>query len=345
MANVFYLTHQSSLKATAWLGNRNQLWGRKVIKIEFANQSDLGCWKRMQYMKKVIVLVFSVLFLSGCSCFKVGCKRKVNFVPPNSAEVFAPGVLSVEGRIECAIGFMPGYDECYICIRKQDWSKSQVYRSQYVDGKWNEPVVASFSDEQSIGAWPSPDGKRIYFISPKPKFPPANIWMCNRLEDDWTEPVKMGDPVSSSANEWSCCESGKDEIYTCSWRENGSGGCDIWRITNAGKENELAENIEILNGPDNDCNPVTDPTGKYMLFCSRRADGYGKWDLYISVRDVDGNWQTPQNLGGLVNTEEDEGSPIFSPDGKAIFFTRTKGEGDCDIYWVSLDAVLVGMIK
>lgn len=305
-------------------------------------------------MKKLLFVLFSFLILSGCSGLEGNKSKTAKCVcnngysgrlvtPPDTAEIFAPGVISVNGRIECAIGFMPDYEECYVCIREEDWSKSQVFRSQYIDSKWSEPSLASFSDDQSIGAWPSSDGKRIYFVSTRPKFPPSNIWMCKRQGDGWSDPVKMADPISSPDNEWSCCEGGKDTIYTCSWRKEGSGGCDIWCIKNAGKESQTAENIKVLNSGENDCNPVISPDGKYLMFCSKRPDSFGKWDIYISMRGPDGNWQEPHNLGSLVNTAEDEGGPVFSPDGQAIFFTRTNGDDDCDIYWISLKTVLTGL--
>jgi peptidoglycan-associated lipoprotein len=47
-------------------------------------------------------------------------------------------------------------------------------------------------------------------------------------------------------------------------------------------------------------------------------------DIYVSSKDEKGVWQKPEALEGGVNTEFDEGTPAFSPDGNTMYFTRAR---------------------
>jgi Tol biopolymer transport system component len=79
-----------------------------------------------------------------------------------------------------------------------------------------------------------------------------------------------------------------------------------------------------------------------MIFASDRPGGYGRTDLYISFAGDEGDWGEPRNLGPLLNSSGFDYSPMMSPDGKILFFTRHL-EGDANIYWVDASAIhLVG---
>lgn len=81
--------------------------------------------------------------------------------------------------------------------------------------------------------------------------------------------------------------------------------------------------------------------GTVLYFTSDREGGQGGMDIYKSVKDAAGNWSTPQNLGGSINTTYDEESPMvvndsllfFSSDGhdnmggKDIFYSKLTKEG------------------
>jgi antitoxin component YwqK of YwqJK toxin-antitoxin module len=50
-------------------------------------------------------------------------------------------------------------------------------------------------------------------------------------------------------------------------------------------------------------------------------NGFGKEDIFVSKKTANG-WSKPVNLGGLINTNANEGSPKFSSNGKYFFFSR-----------------------
>ena len=61
--------------------------------------------------------------------------------------------------------------------------------------------------------------------------------------------------------------------------------------------------------------------GSELYFHSPRAGGKGQYDIWVS-RNVNGEWQTPENVQA-VNTQETEGWPFISQDGNELWFTRT----------------------
>jgi outer membrane protein OmpA-like peptidoglycan-associated protein len=78
--------------------------------------------------------------------------------------------------------------------------------------------------------------------------------------------------------------------------------------------------------------------GQVLFFSSDRPGGCGDtaygYDIYFSVRDVNGNWQQAQNLGCVVNTAGNEKTPFIHPDGKTLYFSSNGYEtiGGYDIY-------------
>lgn len=73
----------------------------------------------------------------------------------------------------------------------------------------------------------------------------------------------------------------------------------------------------------NDANALTthpsmDSSGTSLFFASNREGGFGGFDLYVS-RNVDGRWQSPQNLGPSVNTAGNEIFPFIHPSGRLYF--------------------------
>jgi hypothetical protein len=58
-----------------------------------------------------------------------------------------------------------------------------------------------------------------------------------------------------------------------------------------------------------------------IYFNSGDPGGHGRGDIYVS-RLVEGRYATPENLGGVVNSEYDEEQPFIAPDESYIIFGR-----------------------
>jgi hypothetical protein len=85
-----------------------------------------------------------------------------------------------------------------------------------------------------------------------------------------------------------------------------------------------------------------------MVFYSIRpgAQRGTETDLYLTLRQPDGSWTKPRNMGPGVNTRYYEIGARISPDKKYMFFGRSNGWGynptnnTSDIYWVALKEYL-----
>jgi len=71
-----------------------------------------------------------------------------------------------------------------------------------------------------------------------------------------------------------------------------------------------------------------------LIISMNSPNSIGEEDLYISVRDEDGNWTFPENMGATINTKGFEISPYLSEDGKTLFFASDghSGYGGADIF-------------
>lgn len=108
----------------------------------------------------------------------------------------------------------------------------------------------------------------------------------------------------------------KIEIYTL---ENGH-----WRF----KEDFL------YNSPNYSlAHPSVNQSGDTLYFASDQPGGYGKTDIWYSVRQ-NGEWQAPVNAGPEINTRKYEISPFIAPSGMLYFASNAhKGEGRFDIFF------------
>lgn len=54
--------------------------------------------------------------------------------------------------------------------------------------------------------------------------------------------------------------------------------------------------------------------------------GMKKGDIWFSVKDEKGEWKRPEPVEGELNTELDEGTPSFTPDGQTMYLSRARRE-------------------
>jgi outer membrane protein OmpA-like peptidoglycan-associated protein len=98
------------------------------------------------------------------------------------------------------------------------------------------------------------------------------------------------------------------------------------------------KNLTNINTPENEYFPGTSADDQMLIYT--RLLGNRQEDFFYSLKDKDGIWGKPQNMGSPINTEENEGTITLSPDGQYVFFTgcnRQDGLGSCDIYFSALD--------
>ncbi|MCP9770322.1 hypothetical protein EGI22_20645 [Lacihabitans sp. LS3-19] len=72
----------------------------------------------------------------------------------------------------------------------------------------------------------------------------------------------------------------------------------------------------IMGGPS-----VSYDGNMIYFFANFGKNGFGREDIFFSERKKTG-WSRPENIGSNINTDNYEGFPSISPDGKKLYFTR-----------------------
>ncbi len=147
----------------------------------------------------------------------------------------------------------------------------------------------------------------------------------------WSEPVNLGAPINTSANEQNATlTNGGLVLYFASNRSGSLGVNDIWVSRREcldcpwEEPRNLGPNINSALG---DGGPSISRDGYLLFFHSARSGTLGLTDLFVSRRsdpENDLGWGPAENLGPLVNTSDAEQSPEFvqNEGGGMLYFQR-----------------------
>jgi Tol biopolymer transport system component len=296
-------------------------------------------------MKKMAhLLFFSILIIWQHTLYAQTIPNKKLYLeqppPGNKPKIFAPGIVSLQNRLETYPAFTPDGKEMFFSVVNIGWTKGTIFHTMLQNDSWTVPDTASFSKNRFIN-WESsvsPDGKKQFFASNRPPSANMDIWMTERSEDlTWSNPVQLNSPVNSIAQDGSACITGNKNLYFISRRGGGLGGSILYRSKIVDISFLQVENMGgIIKTSSDESEPYMAPDESYLIFISEsRPGGYGGWDLWICFRNNDNSWSVPFNMGPEINTAMDEYGPRVTPDGKYLFFTRETRGKDMDIYWVS----------
>ena len=261
---------------------------------------------------------------------------------PISAPVLFGNSFISTGDFESNSVFMPGGRTLYYVKSTPDFRFRTIVQTQFVDGGWTIPRIASFSGKFSDSdPFIRPDGSRLYFASNRPAQdyigaePRDNtdIWVVERIGDTtWSEPKGPGGAVNTPSNEWFPTLASDGTIYFGSERSGGKGKCDLWRCRLVNGAYRAAENLgDSVNTANDELQPLIAPDQSWFIFTAGgRADSHGGTDLYISYARGYG-WSRPRNLGAPINSVANEYSPSMSPDGEYFFWTSCRSFADTTV--------------
>lgn len=95
-----------------------------------------------------------------------------------------------------------------------------------------------------------------------------------------------------------------------------------------------------LNSPFRESGMCVSPDKKKIVFASsRKKEGNSDLDLYVIEYQEDGRWRQPILLSQVLSSDQDEDDPVFSPDGKTLYFVSKgfEGKGNYDLFRSSFD--------
>ena len=253
--------------------------------------------------------------------------------PGMTAEIFAPDVVSVQGRYEYAVSFSPDLDEMYFSGERENEPQT-VYFSKFQDGQWTHPKKANFTKGMKANefeAFVNTSGDKIFFAAYDSIFYDESIWYVNRLKNSWSEAKKLDSPIND------------DVIFYPNLAKNG----DLF-YTNVSKRKMYV--APYINGSYPQAHELDIAFGfhgyisssqDFILVDARKDNDRTKdSDIHVCFKMPDGTWTKPINLGDTVNSDFNETCPSLSPDGNYLFFSRYNEEGGLsNIYWVDTQII------
>lgn len=183
------------------------------------------------------------------------------------------------------------------------------------------------------------NGQQLIFTSIKNphRYAQEDIYVSERQGNSWGMPSEISDRINTSDNEGACSISadGKTLILTACNRPGGEGSCDLYISTKEGNKWSKPKNLgPNINSKAWDSQPSLSADGRVLYFSSNRPGGFGKRDIYRSIK-LGGEWQPAENLGATINTPEEEMAPFIHQSDQVFFFASTGrvGYGGFDIYY------------
>jgi len=115
-------------------------------------------------------------------------------------------------------------------------------------------------------------------------------------------------------------------------KKGGPGGTDLWLVERKGDDWGKPKVLsDVVNTASHEGFPFIDAEGK-LFFCSKGHVGYGGFDVFMTKRNMDGNWQQPVNLGRPINSARDDISIALDGEKRRGLFTSNRIGGDDDIF-------------
>ena len=225
-----------------------------------------------------------------------------------------------------------------------DWD-IYVSTRETIDSPWGIPIklpehINTDGEDHSFSL--SLGGHWMYFSSNK-------LDTCGGLDifrsyrDDTNDHLAWGPPKNLGCNINAkkadvCVIYHQDEksdmanLYFVNDREGSKGSLDSWRVSFDPKSGSFSEAENILAISSKGFEGHLDP--EHGFIWTQRDGGLGAGDIWHSVRDQEGNWLPPTNLGKSINSKYEEQLPSPFDDGKVICFlsNRPGGIGHLDIY-------------
>jgi len=250
--------------------------------------------------------------------------------PSLTPKLFAPGIISIDGRFESAVSFSPDLDEIYFSAYAKG-ENTAIYFSKLEDNKWSPIKKANFTKgkkQSEMHPFVSPNGKRIYFTAMDSSFVDERIWYVTRTVDSWSDAIALDSPINNGVvfapNQAKNGDLFYTEISERSIKTN-------YAPNKNGKYLEVQE-VEIGFGH----HACISPNQDYLLVTGQNQEDENRKDndIYVYFKKQDNRWTQPINLGSTINSDFNEVSPRITPNGKYMFFVRHK-----NLYWVSTKVI------
>lgn len=192
----------------------------------------------------------------------------------------------------------------------------------------------------------STDGKTLYFVRilhPENlggQFAGHDIWYSQlQADSSWGQPKNSLFNLNNKGNN-AILGFSEDEskVFLLNHYNSSDSRSPGISISEKGKANHWglpeALNIPNLKKDGFFYNAFVNKEGTVAIVSMKTKKMPGDEDLFVTMKDEEGNWSKLKNMGTKINTSGFEITPFLSKDGKTLYFSSNghKGFGDADIY-------------
>jgi Tol biopolymer transport system component len=313
-------------------------------------------------------LFFAPLLLLGMMAF---AQTRLSFDDPPATPALLGKEFISTGLYERDWALSPDRNEIFYTLQSgQNMFQTILYIKKDSAGNWGAPAVAPFAGRFSdLEPAFSPNGKQLFFSSNRPVSGSTpgdfNIWVVEKKEGRWGEPVIIGETVNTTANEFYPSVAANGNLYFTAAYPHGTGREDIWMSPLVNGQYSTPVLLDTaINSKNFEFNAFVAPDESFIIFTVfGRTDDKGRGDLYMSLKDAQGKWK-PARCLSILNSDRLDYCPFVSYDKRILFFTSDRNalqkvfarepatfpalqrsfsgpqNGNGDIYWVSFAKVL-----
>ena len=314
-------------------------------------------------MRSIPILL--LLFLFGqCSAPNEEVALDISTIP-SQVNLFAPNVISTAFN-ERDMAISPDGRQLIFTRANHNNTKRVLVHMTKIKGDWSAPELMSFSGVYNdIEPFFSTDGTVLYFCSDRPmnngQRTDYNIWKVSRSSDTWSLPKALPPVINSENDEFFPAVSENGNLYFTAAYDNAIGKEDIYvsKFMDGAYITPVPLDSNI-NSSRYEFNAYVSPDESLLVFSSfGRADDMGGGDLYYSVRDSSGVWQSAKHMGSQINSNKLDYCPFIDWHHAAFYFSSQRQQqaerydtyedfehflnapqnGMGDIYWVRLDGL------
>jgi hypothetical protein len=285
----------------------------------------------MRLLVIVVILVLAPSMVFGGSSSGLKGDYLGQKPPGETPQLFAPGIVSIDGRYEYGVAFSPDGTELFFTAEGSgDNLRTGLLVMRRVGDEWTKPVVANLRGD---GSWEQEafytvDGKHLFFCSPVAE-KEWKLWSCEKDKNGWGYATLLESPVNTEAQ----------IVFYATFKRDGT-----MFYTNVMERKIYVAPLvdggypatapaEIVFGGHS----FVHPDGDFLLLDS-------KGDIWVTFPGTDGRWADPVKLDDSISSDITETCPSLSPDGKFIFFARYNEPGELsNIYWVS--SAIIGRLR
>ncbi|MCQ2976108.1 MAG: OmpA family protein [Bacteroidales bacterium] len=189
------------------------------------------------------------------------------------------------------------------------------------------------------------DGQKLYFAR---TFNSDNIgdendcdiWMSTKQKSgEWSKAINIQRPLNNEFTNVVFCADSNALYIEGVYNKDGSHKTDFGISKTTQKEDgswNIPQQIMIKDFYNKNFHAsyTFNPDKSVLIMSVERNDSYGNLDLYVSFKNSNNTYSTPQNLGPIINTKLEDGTPFIASDNRTLYFSSYghNSMGSSDIF-------------